>query len=174
MNRWLIIFFAILMAGGSWLWISRVPLDAQPRNFMPEPVAGRPAPDFQAQTLAGDTLTLSALRGKPVVLNFWATWCDPCRQELPALQAAASRYEGEVVFVGVDQGESRETVQAMADQMKLTYHVPLDANLDVAHLYNVKGLPTTFFIDRDGIIRQAWMGQMNSITLIEGVAKILP
>jgi peroxiredoxin len=92
---------------------------------------------------------------------------------LPALQAAAERYDDRVLIIGVDQGEEAETVQKYVDQLGLTFPIPMDSEFAVSALYNVRGLPTTFFIDPDGVIRQVWLGEMNSITLAEGVAELL-
>lgn len=172
--KWGVAIFAILIFGAGWLWVSRVPLSAQPGAIEPEPAIGYVAPDFSLETLDGDVFSLQDVRGTPVVLNFWATWCGPCRRELPALQAAAERYDGEVLIVGVDQGEEAPTVQAFVDELGLTFAIPMDEEMEVAREYNVKGMPTTFFIDADGVIRHIWAGEMNSVTLAEGIAKIWP
>src|SRR5690606_18069835 len=94
-NRWMIFLAVLLVAGPLWLWVNRAPVDAQVGALPPGPAVGRPAPDFTLTTLEGETLALSELRGTPVVLNFWATWCGPCQREMPALQAAAQRCEGQ-------------------------------------------------------------------------------
>lgn len=173
MNRWHGLFFTILVLGGSWIWQNRVPVALSATTRTPQPAIDYPAPAFTLTTLAGDTFDLSAAQGKPVVLNFWATWCGPCQRELPALQAAAERYGDRVLIVGVDQGEEPATVQHYVDQLGLTFSIPLDAEFAVSEQYHVRGLPTTFFIDPQGVIRQMWLGEMNSITLAEGVAEIL-
>lgn len=173
MNRWYALFFTILLLGSSWVWLNRVPLSASARARTPQPAIDHPAPPFTLTTLAGDEFSLGAAQGKPVVLNFWATWCGPCQRELPALQAAAERYGDRVLIVGVDQGEAPEIVQRYVDQLGLTFAIPLDAEFAVGELYNVRGLPTTYFIDRQGVIRQMWLGEMNSVTLAEGVAEVL-
>jgi peroxiredoxin len=173
MNRWHGLFLAILLLGGSWIWFNRVPVALSAAATAPQPAINHPAPDFTLTTLTGETFSLSAARGKPVVLNFWATWCGPCQRELPALQAAAERYSDRVLIIGVDQGEEAETVQKYVDQLGLTFPIPMDSEFAVSALYNVRGLPTTFFIDPDGVIRQVWLGEMNSITLAEGVAELL-
>ncbi len=144
------------------------------RERDPEPAIGYVAPDFALTTLEGEEFSLREMRGTPVVLNFWATWCGPCRRELPALQAAAERYDGEVLIAGVDQGEAAATVQSFVDELGLTFPIPMDADMDVAQEYNVKGMPTTYFVDADGVIRHIWTGEMNSVTLAEGIAKIWP
>ena len=171
---WILAALLVLVLGGVWLWLNRVPADQLPANRPPRPVVNHPAPDFSLSTLDGGQFTLSELRGAPVVLNFWATWCGPCQKELPALQAASERHAGRVQFVGVDQAEPQETVQKYADEMGLTFTIPLDLQQDVADLYDVLGLPITFFIDAEGIIRHMWIGEMNTITLEEGIAKISP
>ncbi|MCB0091244.1 MAG: redoxin domain-containing protein [Caldilineaceae bacterium] len=178
MNRWHIIFVLTLILGGGWVWFSRVPVDAQPSVRSAQPAVGYPAPSFALTTLGGEEFALStnvAMRdSKPIVLNFWATWCGPCRNELPALQAAAAHYAGYVEIIGVDQMEDAATVQAFVDELGLTFPMPLDADGAVGQQYNVRGLPTTYFIDRRGVIQQIWTGEMNRITLAEGIEKILP
>ncbi len=173
MNRWHIAFFTILILGSSWIWINRVPVVVSSDIRVPQPAIDHPAPNFTLTTLANETFTLQEAQGKPVVLNFWATWCGPCQRELPALQAAAERYGERVLILGVDQGEAPELVQRYVDEKGLTFAIPLDAEFEVSTLYNVRGLPTTYFIDSQGVIRQIWLGEMNSITLAEGVAQLL-
>ncbi|MEZ4662144.1 MAG: TlpA disulfide reductase family protein [Caldilineaceae bacterium] len=178
MNRWHIIFLLTLILGGGWVWLSRVPVGAQPRARAAQPAVGYPAPAFTLATLDGAEFALAPSltigEGKPIVLNFWATWCGPCRNELPALQAASEHYAGYVEIIGVDQMEDAATVQAFVDELGLTFTIPLDADGAVGQQYNVRGLPTTFFIDRRGVIQQIWTGEMNRITLVEGIEKILP
>jgi DsbE subfamily thiol:disulfide oxidoreductase len=173
-NRWWIVFVAILVLGPVWLWASNVPADAQAQNLAPEPAIGRPAPDFTLQTLDGKAFTLSELRGTPVVVNFWATWCGPCRNEMPALQNTAERYAGQVTIAGLDQAEEASVVQAFVDEMGVEFPILMDSDTAVAQRYNVRGMPTTFFVDADGIIRHIWAGEMNSVTLAEGIGKIWP
>lgn len=174
MNRWLIPFILVLTLGSAWLWWSRPVLTADTGAGNPGPGVGRVAPDFSLPLVDGGTFSLAAQRGKPVVLNFWATWCGPCQRELPAIQRAAEHYGEDVVFVGVDQGETAEAVQRYVDKLGLTFEIPMDGDGEIGFQYNVKGLPTTFFIDREGIIRSYWMGEMNSMTLAENIGAILP
>jgi len=174
MNRWILTFFLILLVGSSWLWISRVPVDAQPQARAPQPAVDHPAPPFTLTTLDGESFTLRERPETPIVLNFWATWCGPCRNEMPALQAAADRLDGQVQFVAVDQAESAAVVQQFVDEFGLSLTIPMDTENEVADRYQVTGLPTTFFIDRNGVIQRIWMGEMNPITIAEGVAEILP
>ena len=173
MARWIGVTLAVLVLGSAWLWWTRPPATAAATTASGAGV-GLPAPDFTLPTLDGGTFTLSEQRGKPVVLNFWATWCIPCQRELPALQRAAAQHQGAVVFAGVDQGETIEAVQRFLGDMDVTFTIPLDGQGDVGSQYNVKGLPTTYFIDADGVIRSVWMGEMNAIVLAEQIAKIWP
>ncbi len=164
----------MLFLGGGWLWLSRPTAEAQSDQLHSQPAVGYLAPDFTLQTLDGESFTLSQQNGTPMVLNFWATWCGPCRNELPALQSAARRYDGQVRFVGVDQGETAQDVQSFVDEFGLTYPIPMDIELTAADAYNVMGLPTTYFVDADGVIRHLWSGEMNTVTLEEGISKIWP
>ncbi|MBX3015426.1 MAG: TlpA family protein disulfide reductase [Caldilineaceae bacterium] len=173
-NYWYGLFWIILLLGSYWVWMNRVTTPVTASGRSPQAALEHPAPDFSLTTLTGETFSLSAVRGTPVVLNFWATWCGPCQRELPALQAAAERYGDRVLIIGVDQGEAPEIVQRYVDQLGLTFPIPLDTEFTVSDQYNVRGLPTTYFIDGEGIIRHLWLGEMNSITLAEGVAQILP
>ena len=173
MRIWTSVLLAILFLGGGWLWWTRPALaPVVVAEAAQGPGIGRTAPDFSLPAMDGSTFVLSEHRGKPVVLNFWATWCGPCQRELPAIQRAAEHYGDKVVFAGVDQGETLETVQAYAKKNGLTFTIPLDGSGDVGYSYNVKGLPTTFFIDADGMIQGMWMGEMNSVTLAENIARI--
>ena len=140
----------------------------------PAPAVGHPAPDFTLTTVTGSTVVLSELRGTPVVLNFWATWCPPCRAELPEMQAASQRLAGQVAIVGVDQAEAPADVQAFAAKLGLTYALPLDTDAGVSRLYAVRSLPTTFFIDRAGTIRQIQIGAVTEATLAQLLKTIYP
>ena len=174
MSRWYLFFVALLIAGPAWLWSSRLPVEADAEALSSQPAVGRIAPDFKLTTVDGETVQLSALRGKPVVLNFWATWCGPCQREMPSLQMASQRFEGQVEFLGIDQGEPLEVVSEYLDTYRISFTVPLDTDQAVGDRYQVRGMPTTFFVDADGVIQHLWVGEMNAIILAEGIAKIWP
>ncbi len=171
---WLLLALLILVSGGAWVWASRVPADALAELRTPAPAVDHPAPDFTTPLLSGESFSLSGAAGTPVVLNFWATWCGPCRAEMPAIQKAAENYGARVHFVAVNQGEKEAVIQPFVDEFGLTFPIALDVDQAVgSDLYNVTGMPTTFFIDGDGTVQRVWMGEMNSITLEEGIAEIL-
>jgi cytochrome c biogenesis protein CcmG/thiol:disulfide interchange protein DsbE len=153
---WFLAMALLFVLGGAWIGVSRVPATVDPTTEAPQ--VGFLAPDFTLTTLAGDAVTLSELRGKPVVLNFWATWCPPCRAELPHFQAAHEAYGGDAVILAVDEQESRQQVAAFANQFGLTFPIPLDADGRAGIAYRVRAYPTTFFIDADGVIRRVIRG----------------
>lgn len=125
------------------------------------PQVGEPAPDFEYTLADGTTHKLSDLRGKKVVLNFWATWCGPCRVEMPDLQKALEEHNGEVVILGVNKLEQADVIPAFADEFDITF--PLIANPagDISDRYGANNIPTSYFINRDGTIAFRQIGVMN-------------
>lgn len=124
----------------------------------PGPVVGSPAPPYGAGALAGDSLTLADLRGKVVLLNFWATWCEPCRHETPYLQRLHSSRSADglaIVGVSMDSGEARAEVVSFVREFGVTYPILLDPGMRGMDRYRVLGLPASFLVDRKGILR--WM-----------------
>lgn len=130
------------------------------------------APELNLPLHGGGVFRLADQRGKVVVVNFWASWCVPCRAEAPRMAAAARTFQDRgVVFVGVDVQDSAPDAQAFLKEFGLTYPNGPDNNLDVTEAYRVTGLPATIIIDRDGRIRQRWQGEIQSEQLtrfIEG------
>ncbi len=121
------------------------------------------APDFTLPSLDGQSLSLTGLRGKVVLLNFWATWCPPCKAEMPDLNALHKDYGADrgFVVVGVNLEEDAQTVESFVDQLELVFPIVLDRDGSVTtHLFGVRPLPTTLIIDREGFIRDAWNGQI--------------
>jgi thiol-disulfide isomerase/thioredoxin len=135
---------------------------------------GQTAPDFELLGLDGRPVRLSKLRGQPLLLNFWATWCGPCRQEMPLLQAAAERYADQgLVVVSVDVGEQPETVRNYARSLGVEFPILLDATQDVSDLFRVYGLPTSFFLDRQGVVDFHLIGPLDARTLDRQLDAIL-
>ncbi len=134
-----------------------------------------PAPDFRLPTPDGASLRLSDLRGQVVLLNFWATWCAPCKAEMPALNALQHEYGASqrFVVVGVNVGESREAVVAFAQQMGIRFPLVLDAESQVATgLYQARTLPATFIVDREGQIRDTWVGQIAEAAMLARLQRV--
>lgn len=154
----LLIFVALV--GGAWIHVTRLASDPASPSIAPRVNFAMPA--FSLTALDGTTFASDDLRGKIVILNFWATWCPPCRAEMPLLQAISTEHrEHDVVVLAIDVGEDRATVEAYAKELGLTLPVLLDDKLGVAASFQVGALPTSFFIDRAGIIRAAYLGAMN-------------
>jgi cytochrome c biogenesis protein CcmG, thiol:disulfide interchange protein DsbE len=117
---------------------------------------GAAAPAYSAVTLDGDSVALAGLRGDVVLLNMWATWCHPCREEIPVLQRLHERLAPRglrVVGVSVDAGSDGERVGAFAREFGMTYPIWLDPNERVAETFHTLGVPTTLLIDRAGVVR---------------------
>ncbi len=170
---WLILTLITAVLGVLWINATRVkPGDDLTLGLQPAPEPGSPAPDFTLQTLDGETITLSDLRGQPVVINFWATWCPPCRAEIPALDAVYRAQGGDVVILGVDVQESPATVAAFAAEYDMSYPVPLDPDAEVARLYRVRAFPTTVFVDADGVVRHVVTGALNEALLYTRLTEI--
>jgi peroxiredoxin len=160
-KRWWAFTLAILLLGAGWTWFSRVPASVASAGQIPSPREGFPAPDFTLETLGGEAITLSAYRGQVVIVNLWASWCGPCRAEMPALQNvyAAHRERGlEVLAVNSTFQDSESDAQAFALGFGLTFPVLLDRDGAVSQRYLLRALPSTFFVDRQGVIRSVVFG----------------
>ena len=140
----------------------------------PPPRVGKAAPDFQVQTLDGSSVKLSDYRGRPVWVSFWATWCPPCRAENPDIQEVYEKYQAEgLVILALSIGEDTGTVQGYVQRTGLTYTIGLDQTTEIAARYRIVGIPTHFFVDRDGVLREWRIGSMSKKTMEKNVAKIL-
>jgi peroxiredoxin len=139
----------------------------------PAPVVGATAPGFALANLGGERVDLRELIGSPLVLNFWATWCEPCRTEMPLLQsyAEAGGSAGlHILAINFDEPES--LVRSFVDELGLTFDVLLDPGAYVQDLYRVRGYPTTFFVDARGVIRGHKVGAMEASELEAFLADI--
>lgn len=137
------------------------------------PAIGEPVPDFILAGTDGDVRRLSDFRGHTVVLNFWATWCVPCRTEMPHLEDAALA-DTELVVLGVNAQETPPVVERFVEDFALTFPIVLDRAGDVRTAYGVLGLPATFFIDADGILRARTYGPVYGDLLSDGIAAARP
>lgn len=134
---------------------------------------GNMAPDFQLQTLTGDDVKLSDFRGNRVMINFWATWCPPCRAEMPDMEKF--HQDKDVVILAVnltDTESSLEDVENFTDEYKLTFPILMDTYLDVANLYAIQPIPTTYMVDSNGLIRYKAFGAMNYDLMVQEFEKM--
>jgi len=123
---------------------------------------GQLAPDFELKTLDGETVKLSDYKGQRVMLNFWATWCPPCRAEMPDMQRFQENKDVQVLAVNLLETESNpDNVQEFIDELKLTLTVPMDEKSAVSSQYQVVAYPTSFMIDSNGRIQSVVAGALN-------------
>ena len=123
------------------------------------PPVGKPAPDFAAKSDSGRNVRLSELRGQVVLINFWASWCSPCRQELPLLSKIYSQYRGAgFALLAVNVDDNRKDAESMLKRLDLKFPTLFDGNKKVAKLYGVDTMPATLVIDRDGRVRYVHRG----------------
>lgn len=136
---------------------------------------GQLAPDFEMQYPDGKTLKLSDYQGKPVIINFWATWCAPCEAELPEFVQAYEQHKDQgLVILGVNAQETAEDANTFVEKYGLSYPIALDSRGEVMDLYSVRGLPTTLFIDPEGRVAVRWAGILTKPLIEEYLAEILP
>ncbi|MFC4767002.1 thiol-disulfide oxidoreductase ResA [Effusibacillus consociatus] len=136
---------------------------------------GQPAPNFTLTDLKGKKISLSDLKGKVVLLNFWGSWCDPCKREMPDLQQAYQNWKDKgVVVLGVNIGESKVTAKAFADRLGITFPIVLDSDRNVTlNLYKIGPIPTSFFIDKKGNIQQVYTGPMSLQSIEDKIQTLL-
>jgi peroxiredoxin len=153
-------------------WQTKLSQDARidrfkPAGAGPAPRVGAEAPDFSLKTLDGRDVSLSSLRGRPVMVNFWATWCPPCRAEIPEIASLyREKHNGEnFEILGVATQSNRDTIQAFATEFGMTFPLLPDVESRVTSLYHVLPIPTSFFIDKDGIIREMRVGVVDRETM---------
>ncbi len=136
--------------------------------------AGDKAPSFSTSIYGGDeTIDLSSLKGKAVLLNFWATWCTPCRVEMPVLNELAKSNPSDVVLIAVNYQQSPEMIRRYLAKNEIDFSVALDSEGVISKMYKVTALPTTIFIDRSGNITDIHEGMLTRESLKEKVAKIV-
>jgi thiol-disulfide isomerase/thioredoxin len=129
--------------------------------------AGKTAPEFELDSLEGSRVSLSDFTGHPILINYWATWCPPCREELPLIQDRLDRYSPDLVVLTINAGEDPETVQNYIQQKAFTFHVLLDPEWKAEALYGIYAYPTSVFIDREGLIQARYVGGMSADILDE-------
>jgi peroxiredoxin len=152
----------LLVLGAAWTFLSRLQAASAASPDAPaNPRRGFAAPEFSLDTLDGGRLALSDLRGSPVVINAWASWCLPCRTEMPAFERVFRAYQDRglmVVGVHMTSQDSEEAARAFVEEHGLTFPVLLDRTGSVQQAYQVLGLPSTYFVSRDGTIRDVVIG----------------
>ena len=148
--------------------------DLQSQN--PEPViialGQAPAEDFSLPDISGEIISLSDYQGKAVLINFWATWCPPCLTEMPLFQAYADKYPESLIVIAVNAGEGEESVRAFVEHYGYDMVFLVDVETTVSKLYQVRGLPTSLFIDPDGQLVATHIGKLDESLLSTYLQKI--
>jgi peroxiredoxin len=166
--KWYAAVALVFLLGLTWIRASALSVDAS-GGPPPSPKEGFSAPDFELISLTGDIVRLSALRGQPVIINLWASWCPPCKAEMPALEAAFLDFREsglQVLAVNLTTQDSVEAAEAFVSANRLSFPVLLDVNGDVVRSYRLRALPTTFFVDPSGVIQKVVVGgPLSRITL---------
>ena len=163
----LIITFAILLALlGLLAWGLK--------KVQAGPVSSGMAPDFSLTAFDGRTVKLSELRGQVVIINFWASWCPPCREEAAYLEQTWRKYEGkDVIFIGVDWVDTEKEALAYMDEFDLTYFNGPDIGTRIAQAYNIQGVPETFYVAKNGELRGVHIGPLKSPELDNKIDELL-
>ncbi len=167
---WLILIGLVLVSGGCWIGLNQeASQDMDVTNAETAPIVGSLAPEISLNTLSGEKVNLSDFRGKPVLVNFWATWCGPCRIEMPEFQATHQEYGADFVILAINAtAQDNGDIDGFVEEMGLTFPILLDEAGDVMDAYQIFGLPTSIFIDREGVIHTIHRGLVNQ-ALIEAM-----
>lgn len=159
--RWPTLIIMVMSLSAIWIWISRNPANIEGYAVEQIPHTGFSAPDFNLETIDGKKIQLSELQGKPIIINLWASWCPPCRAEMPALQNVHDTYQNQGLVVLAINATNQDNLQSAIDftqKHNLTFPILLDVTGKVSNLYQLRSLPTTFFIDESGIIQEIVIG----------------
>ena len=138
------------------------------------PSPGEPAPDFVLADADGNKIRLSDFRGTPIFLNFWATWCPFCIEEMPDMEAVHQQFGDNLVVLGINNGEPASVGEPFAtERVGVTYRLVYDADEEIVNGYNIRAMPTSYFIDADGIIREFQFGFLTLEQMVEKVESTL-
>jgi len=156
-----ILYTIILILGFAWILVSVDKTGTSTSGKIYAPQQGFLAPDFELTTTTGETVKLSDLRGQAVLVNLWATWCPPCRAEMPAIEKVYNEYKDDglvVLAVNMTYQDKESDIAPFVNEYGLTFPILLDKTSDMAHAYQLRSLPSSYFIGRDGIIHEVVIG----------------
>ncbi len=160
-QNWTLFSILALVCGAGWIAFSPPPPGTTTGGRIPAPGEGFLAPDFALQDTQGQTIRLSQLRGKAVLLNLWASWCPPCQAEMPAMQKVYERYAAQgftILAVDTTYQDDKNKALSFAAQSGAAFPILFDMDGAVAKQYQVRSMPSSFFIDREGVIQRVVIG----------------
>jgi len=176
-KTWLLVSISLLVAGAGWIFASRLDSSSVTPDHPSAPQKGFLAPDFTLKAMDGDPITLSSLRGKVVLVNFWASWCPPCQQEIPAMEKIYRQYENKGFVILAVNSTLQDTLADVADLLndkEVSFPVLLDNDGKVTDKYQIQSLPTSFFINQEGMISQVVIGgPMSEVSIQTEVEQLL-
>lgn len=160
-QNWTLFSILVLGFGAGWIIFSPPPAGVTTEGRIPAPREGFQAPDFELQDMQGKTVRLSDLRGQPVLINLWASWCPPCQAEMPAMQKVYDLYapKGFVILaINTTFQDDAETARTWVTDRQLSFPILFDLDGDVSRKYQVRSMPTSLFVDKTGIIQRVVIG----------------
>lgn len=175
-RTWKLFSIVTLFLGVGWIWLSKAPSGSTTTGGIPAPRQGFQAPDFSLFGSDGDSIQLAELRGQPVLVNVWASWCPPCRSEMPAMQRVYEAYRDQgfvILAVNAANQDQRSDATQFVEQLGLTFPILWDTDGEVSRQYQVSSLPTSFFVRRDGSIREVVVGGMSEALMEIRVQELL-
>ena len=158
----------VLLTGLAWIWLSRLP-EGSSSNSLEAAQVGFSAPGFALTSLDDQKIGMVDFKGKPVILNFWASWCPPCKAEMPAFQQASLEFSDsdlQIIAINATNQDSILEVRKFIEQYEITFPIPLDTTGSISRHYLVHSLPTTYFIDRNGVIVDVIIGGPIPLSLL--------
>lgn len=164
-----VLYAVILLAGLAWIFIGADRAGTSTAGEIPAPREGFLAPDFTLETTEGERITLSELRGQAVLVNLWATWCPPCRAEMPAMQKLYDEYKEQgflVLAINMTYQDNLSAVEPFVQENGLNFPILIEDTGKVAEKYELRSLPSSFFIDRSGVIQEVVIGGPMSEALL--------
>ena len=177
---WGLVIGTVIVLGTGWIVFSRNLIGSSivgsnAATLDPAPVTGHPAPDFELVNLEGETIRLSDYKGQPVIVNFWATWCGPCRAEFPEFQRAAVDNADRLVIIGVNNTstDQPDLIPGFVEEFGITFPIVLDTeDGTTAKTYRILGLPTTIFIDSNGVVNEVFTGPLNKAYIESKISEL--
>jgi cytochrome c biogenesis protein CcmG, thiol:disulfide interchange protein DsbE len=160
-NRFTLFSILLLLLAAGWIWITRVPSGRAALGDSSAPRPGFKAPEFSLDSSSGERITLSEQKARVILVNFWTSWCPPCRAEMPAIQRVYQDYQDDgLVVLGINATDQDDiaAVKSFVGENQLSFPILFDRDGEASRQYNLHSLPTSYFIDQDGIIQDVVVG----------------